>query len=183
MTETSTETEHQDAAPTSEQKPAEKTLTQSEVDRIVAERVAREKQKFADYDDLKAAATRLKDIENANKSEQQKLADQVAELTKALADKDAEVEKATLASLKASVAAAKRVPASRLHGITKEELEADADAYLAEVAEVAAARDAGTKRKPPAAGLKSGASSSGDTSANPQERAAAALRALRRGGE
>lgn len=177
MTETSTETEHQDSAPTSEQKPAEKTLTQSEVDRIVAERVAREKQKFADYDDLKAKAQRLQEIEDANKSESQKLADQIAALQKQLSDKDGEIEKAT----RESVAATKGVPAGRLRGATREEMEADAEAYLAEIASL---RDSATKRKPPTptTGLKSGASSTGDSSANPQERAAAVLRQFRRTG-
>jgi hypothetical protein len=177
MTDTSTQTEHQETAPTSEQQPAEKTLTQSEVDRIVAERVAREKQKFADYDDLKAAATRLKEIENASKSEQQKAQERIEELTKQLAERDQQVAQATQASLKASVAAEKGVPASALTGNTKEELEASAD-------EILAWRDAAKPptRKPPATGLKSGASSSGDTSANPQERAAAALREMRRSG-
>lgn len=50
-----------------------KTLTQSEVDKIVADRIARERKKFADYDDLKKAAARLKQIEDANKSELEKI--------------------------------------------------------------------------------------------------------------
>ena len=179
MTETSTETEHQDAAPDKpEQQPAEKTLTQAEVDRIVKERLSRQRQQeFGDYDDLKAKAQRLQEIEDANKSETQKLTDQLTSLQQQLTEKDAEVAKATLSSLKASVAAEKGVLASALTGTTKEELEASADDLIAW-------RDAvKPNRKPPtSAGLKSGASSSADSSANPQERAAAAVRALRRGG-
>lgn len=49
-----------------------KTLTQAEVDKIVAERVARERKKFADYDDLKKAAAKLRQIEDAQKSELEK---------------------------------------------------------------------------------------------------------------
>lgn len=182
MTDTSSQTEHQDAAPTTEQQPAEKTFTQADVDRLLGERLARAKEKFADYDDLKAAAAELKNIKDANKSESQKLSDQIAALHKQLADKDAEVSTLSLKTLRAEVAATKGVPAGRLQGTTKEEIEADAEAYLAELASI---RDAGTKRKPPApaSGLKSGASSSGDTSANPQERAAAAVRRLRSGGD
>ena len=54
-----------------------KTLTQTEVDKIVADRIARERKKFADYDDLKKAAAKLKQIEDANKSEHEKLNDQL----------------------------------------------------------------------------------------------------------
>jgi len=52
-----------------------KTLTQAEVDRIVADRVARERKKYADYDELKKAASRLKQIEDSQKSELDKAKD------------------------------------------------------------------------------------------------------------
>lgn len=39
-----------------EQKPQEQTFTQADVDKIVKERVSRERAKFSDYDDLKAKA-------------------------------------------------------------------------------------------------------------------------------
>jgi hypothetical protein len=181
MTDTSTQTEHQETAPTSEQQPAEKTLTQSEVDRIVAERVAREKQKFADYDDLKVAASRLKEIEDAGKSEQQRLSDQLTTLQQQLAERDKEVAKLSEGKLRAEVAATKKVPPHRINGTTKEELEADAERYLAELAEQTGASKPAVY-KAPATGLKSGASSSGDTPANLQERAAAAVREIRRSG-
>lgn len=48
---------------------ADKTLTQADVDRIVADRVAREKAKFADYGDLKAKASKLDEIEAASATE------------------------------------------------------------------------------------------------------------------
>lgn len=180
---TSEETEQQDPAPAeSEQQSAEKTFTQADVERIIARRLAQQKKEhFGDYDDLKAAATELQQIKDANKSESQKLGDELAALKTQLAEKDHALQQETLKSLRAEVAAAKRVPANRLHGTTKEELEADADAYLAELAVVTEATK--PNRKPPnATGLRSGASSSGDTSANPQERAAAALREMRRSG-
>lgn len=68
-----------------------KTFTQEELDNIVKERLGRERAKFADYDQHKAAAAKLAELENANKSETQKLADQLAALQKALADKDAAI--------------------------------------------------------------------------------------------
>lgn len=51
----------------------EKTFTQEEVDRIVQERLARAKpKKPADYDDLKAKAARLDEIEAEQATEQEK---------------------------------------------------------------------------------------------------------------
>jgi hypothetical protein len=44
-------------------------LTQAEVDRIVKDRVARERAKFADYDDVKARAAKFDEIDTANKTE------------------------------------------------------------------------------------------------------------------
>ena len=44
------------AAPTDEQGKQEQTFIQADVDRVVRERVQRERAKFADYDDLKAKA-------------------------------------------------------------------------------------------------------------------------------
>lgn len=180
---TSSQTDPQDVTPAEpEQTSTEKTLTQADVDRIVTKRLAQQKREhFADYDDLKAAAEELKGIKDANKSESQKLVDELTAMKSQLVEKDQALQQEALKSMRAEVAAAKRVPANRLHGNTKEELEADADAYLAELATVTEVVK--PSRKPPnATGLKSGASSSGDTSSNPQERAAAALRALRRSG-
>lgn len=163
--------------------PVEKTFTQADVDRLIGDRLARQKDQltsqFADYDDLKAASTRLKEIEDAQKSEQQKANDKIAELNKKLEDQAAEVAKANLAALKSEVARVKGVPANRLHGKTQEELEADADAYLTELA----GREQ-TKRnppKPPAANLKSGASSSDNNGLSDKARAAQMLRQMRGG--
>lgn len=49
-----------------------KTLTQADVDRIVTERVARERGKYADYPELQKAAKRLQEIEAANATELEK---------------------------------------------------------------------------------------------------------------
>lgn len=58
-----------------------KTFTQEDVNRIVQERLAREQTRYADYDDLKAKATKLKEIENAELSETEKLRQQIEALT------------------------------------------------------------------------------------------------------
>lgn len=48
--------------------PADKTFSQADVDRVVADRLARERAKFADYDDVKAKATKLDETEAASQS-------------------------------------------------------------------------------------------------------------------
>ena len=64
----------------------DRTFSQSEVNRIVEDRLRREQAKYADYDDLKAKADKFDAQEEANKSElqkaneaNQKLASQLAE--------------------------------------------------------------------------------------------------------
>lgn len=54
--------------------------TQDELNKAIAERIARERAKFADYKDVKAKAERLDSIEAANKSEAEKFAERIAAL-------------------------------------------------------------------------------------------------------
>jgi len=58
---------------------ADATFTQADLDRVVKERVQRERGKFSDYKDLKAASVRLQEIEDSQKSETEKLTTQLAE--------------------------------------------------------------------------------------------------------
>ena len=51
---------------------AEKTFTQAEMDAIIGERLARERSKYADYDEVKAKAAKFDEAEEASKSELQK---------------------------------------------------------------------------------------------------------------
>jgi hypothetical protein len=55
-----------------------KTFTQADIDRIVAERVTREQKKYADYADLKKAAAKLAKIEDDQKTEVEKLGEQLS---------------------------------------------------------------------------------------------------------
>jgi hypothetical protein len=58
------------------QQPAgERTLTQSEVNRIIEERLTRERQKYSDYEELRQKAQKLNEIEESQKSELQKALD------------------------------------------------------------------------------------------------------------
>lgn len=49
--------------------------SQADLDRIIQDRVARERNKFADYDDLKAKATEYDQFKESSKTEQQKAID------------------------------------------------------------------------------------------------------------
>lgn len=50
--------------------------TQAELDRIIEGRLARERSKYADYDDVKSKAERLEALEHEMKSDQQKAVDE-----------------------------------------------------------------------------------------------------------
>lgn len=107
-----------------EQAPAfEPITTQEDLNRIIGERVQRERAKFADYRDLKAKASRLDEIEEANKSETQKLADAMA-----AAERDRDQARAE----------ALRLRVATKHGISDE----DADLFLTGADEATLTRQA-----------------------------------------
>lgn len=81
--------------------------TQEDLDKVIGARLAREREKYADYDDLKAAASKLADAEAR------------------LAQIDA---KAALDKIRDDVAKQAGVPADLLRGSTKDELTAHASA-------------------------------------------------------
>lgn len=101
----------------------EKTFTQAELDKIVNERLTRERAKFSDYDDLKAKAEKAAKLEDEKKSGEQKLADEIKGLKDDLAKERHRALVAEVAREKGLTGKA----AARLHGTTREELEADAD--------------------------------------------------------
>lgn len=124
--------------------------TQQDLDRIIEQRLARERAKYADYDALKAKAARLDEMEEATKTELQKALDAAAEASRR-ADEEA------LARIRAEVAHAKGLTpgqAKRLVGSTREELEADADEILAEFTPVGEDHD--DSRRRPKERLRSG---------------------------
>ena len=99
-------------------------VSQEALDKIIQARIARERAKFADYDELKAKAEKLAEFEESQKTEAQK----AQERLEAAEKRAAELE---LKATRAEVAAAKGVPAELLTGSTQEELEASADALIA----------------------------------------------------
>lgn len=100
--------------------------SQEEFDKTLGRRLAADRAKYAGYDDLKAKAAEYEKLQDANKSEAQRLSDQMA----ALSTENASLK---LDKLRADVAAEKGLPAKfarRLAGATREELEADAEELL-----------------------------------------------------
>lgn len=98
--------------------------SQEELDRIIQARLDRERKRFADYDEVKAKAAKLEEIEQANKTEAEKAAARAEAAEKRANELEAK-------ALKAEVAASKGVPAALLTGSTQEELEESADALIA----------------------------------------------------
>jgi hypothetical protein len=118
MSEITTEPEATTEGKDKPEQQAEQTFTQADVDRIVRERVKREREKFADYDDLRAQA-----------GEKATLEERVAEIERQAKDSESR-------ALRAEIANAKGLTpnqAKRLVGETREELEADADELLADI--------------------------------------------------
>ena len=58
----------------------EKTFTQAEVDAIVGDRLKRDRQKYADYETLKEKADKFDQMEDANKTELERMAEKNKEL-------------------------------------------------------------------------------------------------------
>lgn len=110
-----------------ETKEPEKTFTQSQVDAIISERLARQSERYADYEDLKKKAAAWDKAEEENKSELQKATEKAAQLEAELAkmQKRDEVRK-----IREKVADEKGVPIKALSGETEEECQAQADIIL-----------------------------------------------------
>lgn len=68
----------------------DRTFTQDDLDKAVRDRLNREKAKFADYDDLKAKADQLDQLTAAQKTAEQRAADDLAKAQNAAADALAE---------------------------------------------------------------------------------------------
>lgn len=85
--------------------------SQADLDKLIGERVKRERAKFSDYPDLKAKAAKFDEAEAASKSELEKVTEAAAKATKAADDARAD---------------ALRMRIAAKHGISDE----DADLFL-----------------------------------------------------
>lgn len=105
----------------------ERTFTQSEMNAIIQECVARERSKYADYDALKEKAGKFDAAEEASKTELQKATERADKL-------QAQVESMTKAKqlhdMRVKVAKATGVPEALLNAETEEACTAQAQAIL-----------------------------------------------------
>lgn len=139
--ETSTDTALESSETTTPE--TEKTFTQAQVDAIVGDRLARERAKYSDYDELKAQASKYTELEQSSQSELQAAleradasAARVAELEKQIADKEAAEAHQKLVN---KIAKKYRVPADLrrfMSGTTVEELTEEAELLGASFAAV-----------------------------------------------
>jgi hypothetical protein len=61
-----------------DKKDSGKTFTQTELEKLIADRVARERKKYVGYDDLKKKASKFDELEASKKTEAEKLNEQLA---------------------------------------------------------------------------------------------------------
>jgi hypothetical protein len=105
-----------------------KTFTQEELNKVVEDRLARERAKYLDYEDLKAKAQKYDEAEEASKTELQKATEKAQALEVELEG----LKKANeLRQIREEVARATNVPANLLTADTKEACEAQAKEILA----------------------------------------------------
>ncbi|WP_178023026.1 scaffolding protein [uncultured Paenibacillus sp.] len=88
-----------DPEPTPEPAPEPKLVPQDEVDRIVADRLARERKKYADYDDIKAKLAALEQAEEERKKAEMSEAERLAAELEEARKKAQEAEEAKSAAL------------------------------------------------------------------------------------
>jgi predicted nuclease with TOPRIM domain len=105
---------------------SDKTFTQADLDRVVQDRLAREREKFAGFEDIKSKAEEFDKLKESQRSDLEKLQAERDELKTQLTPLQTE-------NLRLRVAAEKKLPPElidRLKGGTKEEMQADADELL-----------------------------------------------------
>lgn len=113
---------------TNEQQQDQKTFTQDELNAIVSDRVKREREKHADYATLKEKADRLDQLEEASKSEIQKMTEKADRLQQEL-DQIKQAE--TIRAMRSKVSKETGIPDNLLTGSTEEECKEQAEAIKA----------------------------------------------------
>lgn len=155
------EASNDDSQQTDQQtEPADRTFTQEDVNRLLAQERRTQESRFAGYDELKAKADQFDQLEEANRTELERATARAEKAEKDLAASQA-------AQLRMQVAAAAKLPAdmaSRLQGDTAEELEADAEklAELLTPERTESGREGSTAKGGPFTLDLSGANSNGE---------------------
>ena len=112
---------------TQEQDASERTFTQAEMNAIIADRLSRERAKYADYDALKEKADQFDAAQEAGKTELQKANERAAALQTQV---DALTRANEVREVRGKVSAATGVPAELLSGETEEACKAQVQAIL-----------------------------------------------------
>lgn len=112
MSENTTTDESQSEQPKTPAEDEQK-FTQSEVNQIVKERIARERAKYQGFDELKEKAAKTDELQS--------------QLEKTVGELDGIKKAQTLRELKAKIAAENNIPAELLEGDTEEKLKAKAE--------------------------------------------------------
>ena len=115
---------------------AERTFTQAELDAIVKERLRRERERHADYDELKAKAAKFDEAEEASKSELQKATERADALQKELDGMRAAQQRQTLVAKVAKETGVDAELLATMSGATEEEVKANAELLKAKFAAV-----------------------------------------------
>lgn len=106
----------------------ERTFSQADVDEIVKSRLAKERAKYGDYEVLQQKASKFDEMEEANKSELQKVTERANALQQQL---DAMNRANEIRGIREKVASEIGVPAALLTGETEEECTTQANGILA----------------------------------------------------
>lgn len=102
-----------------------KTFTQEEVDKLMGDLRKKDRAKYARYDEYKAAAEKLAEIEEKGKTDLQRATERAEAAEAALAEREA--AEAVAAAIR-EVSKATGVPEDALRGASREEIEAHAEA-------------------------------------------------------
>lgn len=105
-----------------------KTFTQDEVNKIVQERIVRDRKDRADYDELKAKAEKFDALEEASKSELQKATERAEKLEAELTSMKRQQE---IKDIRAKVSSETGVPITLLNGEDEDSCNEQAKAILA----------------------------------------------------
>lgn len=117
--ETTTQVEQTEEAP--------RTFTQDEVDSIVKERLKREREKHADYDQLKEKAAKFDEAEEAAKSELQRSNERVQALEKELGEIKTQQQRQSIVAAVAKETGVDAELLAAMTGATEDEIKASAD--------------------------------------------------------
>lgn len=131
--ESAVETAVENAAETKTENAFDAITSQEQLDRVLGQRLARERDKYKDFDAYKAKAEKFDKVEADKLTDDERRTQERDSLKQERDEARKEIDKLKLDALRKDVAADKGLPAkfaSRLSGDSREDLEADADDIL-----------------------------------------------------